>query len=123
MRKLSIAAAVLLLAACGHTHSVHPVSGVLGSPSISTPSTVSGTVNFVDPSAQRLDLNVSSVNNAQSKQGTASIYYDNRTQVLWQGRTYSPADLERGDEVSVHGYNDNGRYMADQITLTRNVRR
>jgi hypothetical protein len=120
MRKLSIAALLLLLAACGS--SLGDLGGILGSPSQSTPSNVSGTVNFVDTSAQRIDLNVSYVNNLRSSQGNSSIYYDNRTQVQWQGHTYSPTDLERGDEVSVHGYNDGGRYVADQITVTRNVR-
>jgi hypothetical protein len=120
MRKLSILAVVLLLSACGS--SLGDLGGILGSPSQSTPSNVSGTVNFVDTSAQRIDLNVNYVNNLRSSQGNSSIYYDNRTQVQWQGHTYSPADLERGDEVSVHGYNDNGRYVADQITVTRNVR-
>ena len=120
MRKLSILAVLLLLSACGS--SLGDLGGILGSPSQSTPSNVSGTVNFVDTSAQRIDLNVNYVNNLRSNQGTASIYYDNRTQVQWQGRNYSPTDLERGDEVSVHGYSDSGRYVADQITVTRNVR-
>jgi hypothetical protein len=121
MRKLSLLAVLLLLAACG-SGGLGDLGGILGSPSPSTPSNVSGTVNFVDTSAQRIDLNVSYVNNLRSSQGSSSIYYDNRTQVQWQGHTYSPADLERGDEVSVHGYSDNGRYVADQITVTRNVR-
>ena len=121
MRKLSILAVLLLLAACG-SGGLADLGGILGSPSPSTPSSVNGTVNFVDTSAQRVDLNVSYVNNLRSSQGSASIYYDSRTQVQYQGRTYSPADLERGDEVSVHGVNDNGKYVADTITVTRNVR-
>ena len=123
MRKLSMLAAVLLLAACG-SGGLADLGGILGSPSQSTPSDVSGSVNFVDTSAQRIDLNVNSVNNLRPSggQSTASIYYDNRTQVQYGGRNYSPTDLERGDEVSVNGYNDNGRYVANTITVTRNVR-
>ena len=121
MRKLSILAVLLLLAACG-SGGLGDLGGILGSPSPSTPSSVNGTVNFVDTSAQRVDLSVNSVNNLRSSQGNSSIYYDNRTQVQFQGRNYSPADLERGDEVSVHGVNDNGKYVADTITVTRNVR-
>ena len=121
MRKLSILAVLLLLAACG-SGSLGDLGGILGSPSQSTPSTVSGTVNFVDTSAQRIDLSVAYVNNLRSSQGSASIYYDNRTQVQYGGRNYSPTDLERGDQISVHGYSDNGRYVADAITVTRNVR-
>jgi hypothetical protein len=121
MRKLSLLAALLLLAACGSS-GLGDLGGILGSPSPNTPSTVTGTVNFVDTTAQRIDLNVNYVNNLRSSQGNASIYYDNRTQVQYQGRNYSPTDLERGDEVSVHGYSDNGKYVADTITVTRNVR-
>jgi hypothetical protein len=120
MRKLSILAVLLLLAACGS--SLGDLGGILGSPSQSTPSDVQGTVNFVDTSAQRIDLNVSYVNNLRSNQGSSSIYYDNRTQVQYGGRTYSPTDLERGDEITVRGYNDNGRYVAQTITVTKNVR-
>jgi len=121
MRKLSILAALLVLAACGSS-GLGDLGGILGSPSQSTPSNVSGTVNFVDTSAQRIDLNVNTVNNLRPAQNTGSIYYDNRTQVQYGGRNYSPTDLERGDEISVHGYNDNGKYVADTITVTRNVR-
>lgn len=121
MRKLSILAMLFLLAACG-SGGLGDLGGILGSPSPTTPSSVSGTVNFVDTSAQRIDLNVNTVNNLRSSQGTASIYYDNRTQVQYGGRNYSPTDLERGDEVAVHGFNDNGKYVADSITVTRNVR-
>ena len=41
----------------------------------------------------------------------------------YQGNTnYNITDLERGDEVSISGYNNNGRYVAQTITVTRNVR-
>ncbi|HEV2718941.1 MAG TPA: hypothetical protein VG323_02895 [Thermoanaerobaculia bacterium] len=120
MRKLSIVAALLLVAACASGRGNH--SGVLGSPSPNAPSTVTGTVNFVDPTAQRIDLNVSTVNDLRASRDTASIYYDNHTQVLFAGRNYAPSQLERGDQVSVHGYNDSGRYVADTINVTKNVR-
>ena len=69
MRKLSILAVLLLLAACG-SGGLGDLGGILGSPSPSTPSSVNGTVNFVDTSAQRVDLNVNSVNNLRSSQGS-----------------------------------------------------
>jgi len=121
MRKLSILAALLFVAACG-SGTLANLGGILGSPSPSTPSTVTGSVNFVDTTAQRVDLNVSYVNNLRASQGNASIYYDSHTQVLYGGRNYSPTDLERGDQVSVKGYNDNGKYVADTIEVTKNVR-
>jgi hypothetical protein len=120
MRKLSVVAALLLLAACGSN--LGTLGGILGSPSADTPSTVNGTVNFVDTTAQRIDLNVNMVNGLRSSTNTGSIYYDSRTVVQFQGRNYAVTDLERGDQVSVHGYNDGGRYVADTITVTKNVR-
>lgn len=53
----------------------------------------------------------------------ASIYYDSRTRVLFQGQTYQPSDLERGDQIDARAYpGSNGQYVADTITVTRNVR-
>ena len=120
MRKLSMVAALLLVAACSSGRGNH--NGVLGSPSPNAPSTVTGTVNFVDPTAQRIDLNVSTVNDLHASRDTASIYYDSHTQLLYSGGNYTPSQLERGDQVSVRGYNDNGRYVADTIKVTKNVR-
>jgi hypothetical protein len=121
MRKLSLLAVVLLLAACG-SGGLGDLGGILGSPSSTQPSDVQGTVNYVDTQNQRIDLNVNYVNNLQTSQNAQSIYYDNRTQVVYQGRNYNVTDLERGDQVSVRGYNSGGRYVADTITVTRNVR-
>jgi len=124
MRKLSVAAALmLLLAACGSS-SYNPLGGVLGSPSASQPSNVQGTVNYIDTTAQRIDMNVTYVNNLRnsSGQGSQSVYYSNNTTVQWNGGTYRPEDLERGDQVSVSGHTESGRYMADTIYVTRNIR-
>jgi len=122
MRKLSIVAAVmLLLAACGSSY--NPLGGVLGSPSPDQTSNVQGTVNYIDTTAQRLDLNVTYVNNLRNGgQGSQSVYYSNSTTVQWNNQTYRPEDLERGDQISVNGHTENGRYLADTIYVTRNVR-
>jgi hypothetical protein len=122
MRKLSLLAVVMLLAACGSGGLLGGLGTILGSPSSTQPSDVQGTVNFVDTQNQRIDLNVNYVNNLQTSQNSQSIYYDNRTQVVYQGRNYNVTDLERGDQVSVHGANNGGRYVADTITVTRNAR-
>jgi len=43
--------------------------------------------------------------------------------VLFQGQTYQPSDLERGDQIDARAYpGSNGQYVADTITVTRNVR-
>ncbi|HEX9163705.1 MAG TPA: hypothetical protein VF980_18500 [Thermoanaerobaculia bacterium] len=53
---------------------------------------------------------------------TGSVYYDSNTRVVYQGNNYNVTDLQRGDEVSVNGFNNNGRYIARTITVTGNVR-
>jgi hypothetical protein len=121
MRKLSLLAVLLLLAACG-TSGLGDLGTILGSPSPQQSSDVQATVNSIDTTNQRIDVNVNYVNNLRNTQSSQSIYYDSRTQVVYQGRTYRPEDLERGDEISVKGSNSNGRYVADTITVTRNVR-
>jgi hypothetical protein len=83
-----------------------------------------GTVSYVDTSAQRIDVNSAYMTGLRTNgnQGTYSIYYDSRTPVNYQGQSYSPTALERGDQIDVSAYDNGGRYMASSITVTRNVR-
>ena len=126
MRRASLVLTVIrLTAACGGTGSdiLGGLGGILGSPSADQPSDVRGTVSNIDTGAQRIDLNVNYVNNLRQSSGqTGSIYYDSNTVVEYQGNRYNVTDLERGDEISVRGANSNGRYIAQTITVTRNVR-
>ncbi len=125
MRKFSVLAVVLLLTACGSS-GLGDLGGIFGTPqtSSSNPSSVQATVNFVDQTNQRIDVAVNYVNNLRNTQsGTQSIYYDNNTRVTYQGNSgYNVTDLERGDQITVSGYNNNGRFLAETITVTRNVR-
>ena len=123
MRRVSLAVcATLLVAACGSMGDLGDLGGILGSPSTTQPSDVRGTVNAIDTNARRIDMNVSYINNLRNSQNNQSIYWDSNTRVEFQGQQYRPEDLERGDEISVTGVNDNGRYTAQVITVTRNVR-
>jgi len=125
MRRLSLLAAVLLIAACSSNSGLGDLGSIFGTPqtSSSNPSSVQATVNFIDPTNQHIDVNINYVNNLRNSQGNQSIYYDNRTRVVYNGNSgYSPTDLERGDQISVTGSNDNGRFLADTITVTRNIR-
>lgn len=126
MRIATLALAALLVAACGSTGGALGDLGsiILGSPSTSQSSDVRGTVDRIDTGARRIDLNVSYVNNLRptSNEQRGSIYYDNNTRVLYGNQEYRVTDLERGDEIAVVGVNDNGRYLAQTITVTRNVR-
>ena len=96
---------------------------ILGSPSSTQSSDVRGTVAAIDTNARRIDLNVSYINNLRDNNNgqRGSIYYDNDTRVTYNGQSYGVTDLERGDEIEVRGVADNGRYLAQQITVIRDV--
>jgi hypothetical protein len=123
MRRAAFLLSVVLLAACGSTGGLGDISDIiLGSPSSTEPSDVKGTVQYVDTSAQRIDLDVSYINNLRTNDSQrGAIYYDSRTRVVYQGNEYRVTDLERGDQIEVRGSNVNGRYVAETITVVRDV--
>ena len=121
-----VLAALLLTAACGSMGdgglgSIGDI--ILGSPSSTQSSDVKGEVAGIDTNARRIDLNVSYINNLRDTNNgqRGSIYYDNNTRVTYNGRDYAVTDLERGDEIEVRGVADNGRYIAQQITVVRDA--
>lgn len=123
-RAAFVLAAAFLIASCGSTGGLGSLGDIiLGSPSTTQPSDVRGAVDYVDTQNQRIDLNVSYVNNLRStgSDQRGSIYYDSNTRVVYNGKTYNVTDLERGDEVEVRGSNNNGRYVAETITVTRDI--
>lgn len=126
MRIATLALTALLLASCGSGGGMlGDLGSILGSPSAEQSSDVRGTVSSIDTGARRIDMNVSYINNlrpSSSNEQRGSIYYDNNTRVRYNNQDYAVTDLERGDEISVVGVNDNGRYVAQTITVTRNVR-
>lgn len=127
-RAAFVLSALLLTAACGSTDGGLGSIGdiILGSPSTQQPSDVRGVVSYIDTRNQAIEMDVSYINNLRntdSNQQRGTIYYDNRTRVVYGGRDYSVTDLERGDEISVRGYNNNGRYVAETIEVTRDVSR
>ena len=126
-RATLVLTALMLTAACGSMGGDGGLGSIgdiiLGSPSSTTTSDVRGEVTYVDTSARRIDLDVTYINNLRDNNNgqRGSIYYDNETRVVYQNNTYNVTDLERGDEISVVGVNDNGRYVARTITVTRDV--
>lgn len=122
MKRAALALIVVLAAGCGGgLGDLGGLGDILGSSAPDQASDVRGTVLQVDTSARRIDLDVSYVNNLRNEQRGSSIYYDGSTVVEYQGRQYRPEDLERGDDVSVVGSNENGRYVADRITVLRDI--
>ena len=121
--KSLIGALVLLFAvACGSV-GLDDLGSILGSQGPADNSAVRGTVIGVDTSARRIDLDVQYVNNLRDDQAGRSIYYDSSTVVEYGGSQYRPEDLERGDEISIEGANQNGRFVATRITVTRDSTR
>ena len=125
-RATFILAALLITAACGSMGdgglgSIGDI--ILGSPSSTQSSDVKGTVAAIDTNARRIDLNVSYINNLRDDNNgqRGSIYYDSNTRVTYNNRDYGVTDLERGDEIEVKGVADNGRYIAHQIIVVRDV--
>jgi hypothetical protein len=123
MRTATLVLAALLVASCG-TGGLGSIGDILGSPSSTQSSDVKGTVASVDTGNQRIDLDVMYINNLRQTGGSnqrGSIYYDTNTRVVYNGRDYQVADLERGDEIEVVGVNNSGRYVAQTINVVRDV--
>ena len=126
MKTASFLLAALLLASCGSMGNGGLGDIILGSPSSTQSSDVEGYVASIDTRNQRIDLDVTEINNLRQSDTTnqrGTIYYDSRTRVLYQNREYRVEDLERGDQIAVKGFNDNGRYVAETIEVLRDVTR
>jgi hypothetical protein len=122
MRKINILApltAVLLLAGCGSS-GIGDILG--GGSSNSSIAEIRGTVDYVDTSSRSIVLtNVTSYDSRLANGGsggtTTRIYYDTNTPVEFQGRSYRPEDLERGDQISVRVDDTGSRLMAQSMTV------
>ncbi|HYI11607.1 MAG TPA: hypothetical protein VEK57_21295 [Thermoanaerobaculia bacterium] len=118
-----LAVVLLLVSACGSS-GVGDIFGGGGGSNTQT-NLVRGTVDYVDANNRTIVLrNVSGYNSMLSNSGSGStlrIYYDNQTEVQYQGQDYRPTDLERGDEVEVRVNESGSQLVADVVTVTRNV--
>ena len=85
-----------------------PSSGAYGS-------MLRGTVTYVDSSRRTIELN-------RGVGSNVIVEYGANTPVYFNGQTYRPADLERGDEIeiSVRDLGSN-RFSANDITVVRSV--
>jgi len=109
--------AVLLLAACGSSG----IGDILGGGN-QQQYEIRGVVDSVDVNSRSLYLrNVSgmqSMLSGSNSGSTARVYFDDQTQVAYQGRTYRPQDLERGDEVTIRVDESGNQLMAESINVT-----
>jgi predicted RNA-binding protein len=110
------AVALLALAGCGS------MGDILGNDSNNT-SDIRGTVSSVDPSSHTIWLTNTSGNRSMlsgSNGGDVRLDYDNNTRVNYNGQTFRPEDLDRGDQVSVRAVQNGNRLVADTIDVTYN---
>src|SRR5262245_34051130 len=83
---------------------------------------IRGTVDYVDQNTQSVYLtNVSGYRSMLSSGNSVRVYYDNNTPVSYNGQNYRPADLERGDEVSVRVDESGNNLNAESMTVLRDV--
>jgi len=126
-RTKSLGAAALmlvLLAACGSS-GIGDVLGGGGSNTGASNYEIRGTVDSVDLNSRSIYLtNVSGYSNMLSNGGGNSVrvYYDQNVAVSYQGQTYRPEDLERGDQVAVRvDENGNNSLVAESVTVLTDV--
>lgn len=116
------AMALLVLAGCG---SMGDIYGNNPYPNRSYNNEVRGTVDYVDLNNGSIVLtNVNGYDPMLSSSGSGNsvrVYYDNQTAVQYQGQTYRPQDLDRGDEVAVRVSQSGNRLIADSMTVTYNA--
>lgn len=120
---------LLFLAACGTSGAgggIGDIFGGGGGTSNNATYDIRGTVDSVDTNNQTIYLtNVSGYNNASLNTGGGSsvrISYDNRTTLNYQGKTYRPDQLERGDEVTVRADQNGNQLIAESMSVTYNSR-
>jgi hypothetical protein len=86
-----------------------------------------GTVDSVDASSRSIYLtNVSGYSSMLSSGGGSNgnnvrVYYDDRTPVDYQGQSYRPEDLDRGDQVAVRVDESGNRLYANSMSVTYNA--
>jgi len=113
---------LILLAACGSSG----MGDILGGGSNQQNYELRGTVESVDLNSRSIWLsNVTGYNSSMlSNSGsgnTVRVYYDDRTPVEFNGQSYRPSDLERGDQVAVRVDDSGNNLKAESMTVIRDV--
>ena len=125
--------ALLLAAACGtigNNGSSYPTGSTYPSGSTYPTNTISevrGTVDSVDTNSRSIYLtNVSNYSSNLypngANNGNLRVYYDDRTIVSYNGTTFRPTDLERGDQVTIRVDGSGNQLFAQSMNVTYNAR-
>lgn len=122
---LTLALAALTLTACGSIGLPDILGGGGGSDDTRRTGnalTVQGTVDRVDTGARLIVVDGDTRYNLRNAGGDRlSLYYDSNTTVVFEGRTYNPADLERGDRIVADVDDSGSRLMAERIEVVHDV--
>lgn len=115
--------AMILLAACGSSG----MGDILGGGGTNQSNyEIRGTVDSVDPNSRSIYLtNVTGFTGSMLSNGGSGtavrVYFDDRTPVDYNGQSYRPTDLERGDQVAVRVDESGSSLMAESMTVLRDV--
>jgi hypothetical protein len=114
--------AALLVTGCG---SIGDILGGSGDPypgGGTTAGDLRGTVERVDTGDRIIWVESEDDRyNLRDQGDVVALYYDDRTVVEYQGRSYRPADLERGDRIAAEVDENGGRLYVDQIEVLSDI--
>ena len=82
-----------------------------------TTSEVRGIVRYIDTQARTLEIEPRSSSFSTGRSDVVTVRYDTSTTVEFEGRSYKPENLERGDEVEIEVRDLNGQLLAEQILV------
>jgi len=114
--------ALLFLAGCGSSGGLGDIFG--GGSNTTATNEIRGTVDSVDVSNRSIlltNVNTGSMLSSGGGSSTARVYYDDRTPVEYQGQTYRPENLERGDQISARVTQSGNQLHADSMTVLYNA--
>jgi hypothetical protein len=98
------------------------VSSTSGTGSSQTSSSLRGTISYVDTRNLTLEIDPSGSTRFQTdRSGVVLVHYDSSTPVEYQGRSYRPENLERGDEVEIRIRDLGSRLVAEDIVVVRDA--
>jgi hypothetical protein len=82
---------------------------------------VQGTVARVDTSYRRILVDRNDDRNLRNGNDQIALYYDDRTTVEYQGKTFRPEDLEAGDRIQADVAQSSDRLIAQDIQVVYDV--
>lgn len=122
---LSALVAALVLTGCGSSGIGDILGGSTGS-STNDPyqnvNSVRGTVERISQTERYIVVDAeSTTSNLRNGDDELVLYFDDRTTVEHQGRTYKPADLEVGDRILADVDSNGSRLMVEEIQVLYDV--